>query len=46
MNYVGGQTNAYVLDNSGTVELYSKGSKITGLYDAGTQDSTTYYTKS
>jgi len=36
---------AYVSDSDGSTTYYSAGTQITGLYDAGTPDSSTYYTK-
>lgn len=41
----GSAMTGYVKDTSGTVELGSAGTKVTGLYDAG-ESSTDYYTKS
>ena len=37
---------AYVSDSSGSTTYYSAGTKVTGLYDAGSPVSNTYYTKS
>lgn len=36
---------AYVSDSDGSTTYYSAGTQITGLYDEGASDSSTYYTK-
>lgn len=42
----GSSQYAYVSDSDGTVVRYAAGTKVTGLYNAGTEVSNTYYTKS
>ena len=42
----GSSQYAYVSDSDGSVVRYAAGTKVTGLYNAGTEVSNTYYTKS
>lgn len=42
----GSSQYAYVSDSEGTVVRYAAGTNVTGLYNAGTEVSNTYYTKS
>ncbi len=42
----GASQYAYVSDSDGSVVRYAAGTKVTGLYNAGTEVSNTYYTKS
>ena len=43
---VGSTQWAYVADSAGSITYYSAGTVVSGLYDAGSPVSDTYYTKS